>query len=53
MTNNEKMRVLYGRLDAICKDCIHIGDKNKCNIGRIKVNRHMPACGKFEEVDND
>lgn len=49
MTNNEKMIKLYGQSDGICKDCTHFDeDKNRCRIGRVKVCRHMTACGKFE-----
>lgn len=52
MTNNEKMIELFGQTDGICGDCQNL-NKGLCSIGRVKVNKHMPACGKFEEENAD
>jgi len=54
MTNNEKMIELYGRNNTgYCADCKHISNKNKCGIGRIEINPHMSACGKYEVAADD
>lgn len=51
MTNNEKMIELFGvaKDGEYCVSCAHLISGSKCDIAKATVNRHMPACGKFEE----